>query len=147
MDTKLKADIAESSAITALLKRGLNVLKPVGDRLPYDLAVDINGNLIKLQVKSAWSRNGVYIVDSRRTKTNRHLMLRQRYSNKDFDFALLYIEDLDLFFIMPVNVFNSYKSEITLIVGKETQRNPKSSKYLENWDLLSKWADQSEMIG
>ncbi len=89
MDTKLKADIAESSAITALLKRGFNVLKPVGDRLPYDLAVDINGKLIKLQVKSAWSRNNVYIVDSRRTKTNRHLMLRQRYSEKDFDFALL----------------------------------------------------------
>ena len=147
MDTKLKADIAESSAITALLKRGFNVLKPVGDRLPYDLAVDIGGKLIKLQVKSAWSRNDVYIVDSRRTKTNRHLMLRQRYSNKDFDFALLYIEDLALFFVMPVDVFNSYKSEITLIVGKETQRNPKSSKYLENWDLLSKWADQSAMIG
>ncbi len=147
MDTKLKADIAESSAITALLKRGFNVLKPVGDRLPYDLAVDINGKLIKLQVKSAWSRNSVYIVDSRRTKTNRHLMLRQRYSNKDFDFALLYIEDLDLFFVMPVSVFNSYKSEITLTVGKENQRNPKSSKYLENWDLLSKWADQSAMIG
>ena len=147
MDTKLKADIAESSAITALLKRGFNVLKPVGDRLPYDLAVDINGKLIKLQVKSAWSRNDVYIVDSRRTKTNRHLMLRQRYSNKDFVFALLYIEDLDLFFVMPVNVFNSYKSEITLIVGKETQRDLKSSKYLEDWDLLSKWADQSAMIG
>ncbi len=147
MDTKLKADIAESSAITALLKRGFNVLKPVGDRLPYDLAVDINGKLIKLQVKSAWSRNDVYIVDSRRTKTNRHLMLRQRYSNKDFVFALLYIEDLDLFFVMPVNVFNSYKSEITLIVGKETQRDLKSSKYLENWDLLSKWANQSAMIG
>ena len=147
MDTKLKADIAESSAITALLKRGFNVLKPVGDRLPYDLAVDIDGKLIKLQVKSAWSRNDVYIVDSRRTKTNRHLMLRQRYSNKDFDFALLYIEDLDLFFIMPVNVFNSYKSEITLLVGKETQRNPKSSKYLENWDLISKWAGQSVMVG
>ena len=74
-------------------------------------------------------------------------MLRQRYSNKDFDFALLYIEDLDLFFIMPVNVFNSYKSEITLLVGKETQRNPKSSKYLENWDLISKWAGQSVMVG
>ena len=145
MDTKLKADIAESATVTALLKRGFKVLKPVGDRLPYDLAIDINGKLIKLQVKSAWARNDVYIVDSRRTKTNRHLMLRQRYTAKDFDYALLYVEEIDIFFVMPVNVFNSYKSEITLIVGK--QRNIKSSKYLENWDLLSKWADQSEMVG
>ncbi len=147
MDTKLKADIAESSAITALLKRGFNVLKPVGDRLPYDLAVDINGKLIKLQVKSAWSRNNVYIVDSRRTKTNSHLMLRQRYSEKDFDFALLYIEDIDIFYVMPVGVFNSYKSEITLSIPKESQKEIKSSKYLENWDQISKWADQSVMVG
>ena len=147
MDTKLKADIAESAAVTILLKKGFKVLKPVGDRLPYDLAVEINGKLIKLQIKSAWTRNDVYIVDSRRIKTNRHLMLRQRYSAKDFDFALLYIEELDIFFVMPVNVFNSYKSEITLMVGKERQRDIKSSKYLENWDLLSKWADQSAMIG
>ena len=147
MDTKLKADIAESAAVTILLKKGFKVLKPVGDRLPYDLAVEINGKLIKLQIKSAWTRNDVYIVDSRRTKTNRHLMLRQKYSTKDFDFALLYVEELDVFFVMPVNVFNSYQSEITLIVGKEKQRDIKSSKYLENWDLLSKWAGQSVMVG
>ena len=147
MDTKLKADIAESSAITALLKRGFNVLKPYGDRLPYDLAVEVNGKLIKLQVKSAWSRNNVYIVDSRRTKTNRHLMLRQRYSEKDFDFALLYIEEIDIFYVMPVSVFNSYKSEITLSIPKELQKEIKSSKYLENWELISKWADQSVMVG
>ena len=147
MDTKLKADIAESAAVTILLKKGFKVLKTIGDRLPYDLGVDVNGKLIKLQIKSAWTRNDVYIVDSRRTKTNRHLMVRQRYSDKDFDFALLYIEDVDLFFVMPINVFNSYKSEITLIVGQENQRDIRSSKYLENWDLLSKWADQSAMVG
>ncbi|MBU1006833.1 MAG: hypothetical protein KKH08_04490 [Candidatus Omnitrophica bacterium] len=51
MDTKLKADIAESAVTTELLKRGFNVLKPFGDRLPYDLAVDLDGRLIKIQVK------------------------------------------------------------------------------------------------
>ena len=147
MDTKLKADIAESAAVTGLLKRGFKVLKPIGDRLPYDLALDIDGKLVRIQVKSAWERNGVYIVDSRRTKTNRHLMLRQRYSSKDFDFALLYIEDLDVFYIMPINIFTSYKSEISLVIDQTRQREPRSAKYRENWDLLSKWADQSAMVG
>ncbi|MBI1858680.1 MAG: endonuclease [Candidatus Melainabacteria bacterium] len=145
MDTKLKSDIAESAAVTALLRHGFKVLKPVGDRLPYDLALDINGHLIKIQVKSAWERNSVYIVDSRRTKTNRHLMLRQRYSAKDFDFAMLYIEDIDIFYIMPVDVFNSYKSEITLTIEQNRQREPKSSLYRERWDLFSTWADKSAM--
>ena len=95
MDTKLKSDIAESAAIKSLLKRGFKVLKPIGDRLPYDLALDLNRRLIRIQVKSAWLQNGAYTVDTHRTKTNRRSMLRQVYSSKDFDFAMLYIEDLD----------------------------------------------------
>ena len=45
MDTKLKADIAELSVTKELLNRGFNILKPVGDRLSYDLAIDLNGRL------------------------------------------------------------------------------------------------------
>jgi len=41
MDTKLKGDIAEQAAILQGLKRGWGVLKPVGDRLPYDLVFDV----------------------------------------------------------------------------------------------------------
>ena len=51
MDTKLKADIAESATVTELLRRGFNVLLPFGDRLPYDIAVDYGDKLIKIQVE------------------------------------------------------------------------------------------------
>ena len=54
VDTKLKADVAESSVVTELLKRVFRVLKPVGDRLPYDLALDCDGKFLRIQVKSAW---------------------------------------------------------------------------------------------
>ncbi|MEA5554506.1 group I intron-associated PD-(D/E)XK endonuclease [Anabaena cylindrica UHCC 0172] len=46
--------MAEQAAILHALKRGWGVLKPVGDRLPYDLVFDVGGNLIKIQVKYAW---------------------------------------------------------------------------------------------
>ena len=137
MDTKLKADIAESAVITALLKRGFRVLRPVGDRLPYDLAIDVNGELLRIQVKSAWYYNGSYAVDSRRTKTNRRRMIRARYGEDDFDFAILYIEKLDTFYVMPVSVFSTYKSAIGLVEEKKRQRKPKSAMYRERWDLLS----------
>ena len=39
MDTKIKADIAESAVVTELLKHGVDVLVPYGDRLPYDVMV------------------------------------------------------------------------------------------------------------
>jgi hypothetical protein len=79
MDTKLKRDIAEQAAVLHALKRGWGVLKPFGDRLAYDLAFDVEGTLIKIQVKYAWldEPSGNYVVDNRRTKTNRRLMVRE----------------------------------------------------------------------
>jgi len=138
MDTKLKADIAEAAVVTALLKRGFKVLKPIGDRLPYDLALDVNGKLLKIQVKSAWYYNGSYTVDSRRTKTNRRRMLRSRYDDKDFDFAILYIDRIDTFYVMPLSVFSGYKSGISLVESEKRQRKLQSAMYRERWDLLSK---------
>jgi hypothetical protein len=146
MDTKLKADIAESAVITALLKRGFKVLRPVGDRLPYDLALDLNGKLVRIQVKSAWYYSGNFTVDTRRTKTNRRNMLRSRYDDKDFDFAILYIDRMNTFYVMPVSVFSTYKSGISLVETDKRQRKPRSAEYKERWDLLSKWAVQSETV-
>ena len=136
MNTKLKADIAESAVITELLKRGFNVLKPVGDRLSYDLAVDVNKKLLRIQVKSAWFYRGVYKVDARMTKTNRGRMIRKYYNENDFDFAIIYIQDLNIFYIMPQPIFSSYKSEISLVEIAKRQRTSKSSEYRENWNLL-----------
>ncbi|OGX39880.1 MAG: hypothetical protein A2984_00145 [Omnitrophica WOR_2 bacterium RIFCSPLOWO2_01_FULL_41_12] len=139
MDTKLKADIAESAVITELLKRGFRVLKPIGDRLAYDLAVDCNGRLIRIQVKSAWcdAKAKCYVVDARRTKTNRRRMLRQCYGAKDFDFAIIYLADLQVFYVMPVSVFSGYGSTITFVETDKRQRRPKSAEFKERWDLLS----------
>jgi len=139
MDTKLKADIAESAVTTELLKRGFRVLQPIGDRLAYDLGVDHKDRLLRIQVKSAWfnAKNNCYVVDGRRTKTNRRRMLRKRYSAADFDFAIIYLADLQVFYVMPVAVFSGYGSTVTLVERDKRQRRPKSAEYRERWDLLS----------
>ncbi len=140
MDTKLKGDIAEQAAILDALKRGWGVLKPIGDRLPYDLVFDVEGTLVKIQVKYAWfdQPSGNYVVDNRRTKTNRRLMVREVYQLSDFDFALVYIENLDLFYIFPVEIFIDYGSEIHLVEAEKRQRKPRSTQYRQAWELISK---------
>ncbi|MGE5309211.1 MAG: group I intron-associated PD-(D/E)XK endonuclease [Deltaproteobacteria bacterium] len=140
MDTKLKSDIAESAAVTELLKRGFKVLKPFGDRLPYDLGIDQNGQFLRIQVKSAWfdKTKNMFCVDARRTKTNRRRMLRARYDAKDFDFAMLYVEPLNVFYIVPCAIFNRFSSTICLVESKKRQRKPMSAHYRERWSLLSK---------
>jgi hypothetical protein len=114
-----------------LLKRGYKVLKPIGDRLPYDLAIDLKAELVRIQIKTAWRRKNVHIVDSRRTQTNRRIMKRSLYSTTDFDFAVLYVLETDEFYIMPVEVFCSYKSEITL-----KHKSCRASSFLNCWNLL-----------
>ena len=137
MDTKLKSDIAESAVATELLSRGFNVLRPVGDRLAYDLAVDIKGRLVRIQIKHAWfnEKDKAYTVDTRRTKTNRRQMLRKKYTNEDFDFAIVYLGDKKVFYIIPADVFNGFKSGVTFIEETKRQRLPKSAKYREQWDF------------
>jgi len=146
MNTKHKGDIAEQAAILEALKRGWGVLEPVGDNRPYDLVFDLSGMLVKVQVKCAWfdkpSQN--YVVDNRRTKTNRRTMIRDEYDESDFDFALVYLPDCDLFYVFPVDVFISYGSEIQMVEADKRQRKPKSAEYRNAWDLILQWAASEE---
>ncbi|MBI2808143.1 MAG: endonuclease [Planctomycetes bacterium] len=146
MDTKLKGDIAEQAAILNALKKGWGVLRTVGDRLPYDLVFDVDGVLVRIQVKAAWYQvsDDAFVVDNRRTKTNRRIMRRQAYICTDFDFALVFLEELSLFYIFPVDVFIAYGSQIYLVESGKRQRRPRSAKYRDAWDLISKWAAREE---
>ncbi len=138
MDTKQKGDIAEQAVVLAALQQGWGVLKPIGDRLPYDLVFDIEGSFVRIQVKSAWfdSRRGNYVVDTRRTKTNRRQMIRENYTIGDFDFAVIFIDDLEVFYVMSCEVFISYGSEIHLVEADKRQRKPRSSAFRNAWDLI-----------
>lgn len=142
VNTKLKGDIAEQAAILEALKRGWGVLKPLGDRLPYDLVFDVGGRLVRAQIKGAWfarsARN--YVVDARRTKTNRRVMLREVYRPTDFDFALAYLPDRNLFYVFPVEVFIGYASEIHMVEAVKRQRKPNSAEYRDAWHLILQWA-------
>ena len=133
MLTKQKGAIAEQAVVLAALKSGYGVSTPVGDYLPYDLIIDVTGKLIKVQVKSAWwdEKKGNYVVDNRRTRTNRRVMQRANYALHDFDFAVLYIPTLDVFYIMPSADFNSFGSEIHLVETAKRQRTPRSAEFRE----------------
>ncbi len=146
MNTKLVGDIAEQAAILQALKLGWGVLRPIGDCLPYDLVFDVGGSLIKVQIKSAWfdKPSGNDVVDNRRTKTNRRLMVRQFYSPSDFDFALVYLDRLGIFYVFPVEVFIDYGSEIHMVETIKRQRKPRSYEYREAWSLILQWAARKE---
>ncbi len=142
MSTKLKGDIAEQAAILKLLEFGWGVAKPIGDRLPYDLIADVNGKLVRLQVKSAWFNafDQNYCIDVRRTKINRRQMIRSLYTDQDFDFALIYLPEERIFYVFPVSVFIGFGSTLSLVESDKRQRKPRSANYRQAFELISKWA-------
>ncbi len=79
-------------------------------------------------------------MDTRRTKTNRRVMVRDRYGPTDFDFALVYLADLEIFYVLPVDVFLSYKSGASLVETTRRQRKPRSAGYRDAWELIAGWA-------
>ena len=144
--TKLKGDIAEQAVILQALQRGYGALRPVGDRMPYDIVFDVEGCLVKVQVKSAWkdTKGASYVIDARRTKTNRREMVRDYYSESDFDFLIAYIEDFGIFYVIPFSVYESYGSSICLVAESRNTRLPRTWQYREAWHLIEQWARRVE---
>ena len=63
-------------------------------------------------------------------------MIRENYEVKDFDFAVIFIDELDVFYVMPSDVFISYGSEIHLVETVKRQRKPRSGDYRNAWNLI-----------
>ena len=53
LNSKQKGNITEIQCMLAFLKLGYNILTPYGDCERYDFVVDINGQLLKIQVKTS----------------------------------------------------------------------------------------------
>jgi len=144
MNTKEKGDIAEYAVVAEALKRGFNVLIPIGDRLPYDLVIERNGKFIRIQVKWAWKDNSKdsgensYAVSTRKSHTNSKGSIYSRYDSDAFDFLIAYIEERNLFYVMPISFYLSRKSSIHLNPEpKKYGRIPDSEEYNGAWELIN----------
>lgn len=116
-DTKLVGDIAVQHAILEALERGWGVSVPVGDRLPYDLIIDVGGGsrgLFRCQVKSCHKEERGFAANTRRCKTNRKRYRIERYGRNDFDFALLFHPKDRIFYVVPIYTFLAYRSAVRI---------------------------------
>ena len=85
--TQRKGDIAVSQAIATFTKLGYDVLIPLTESTAYDLAVDVDGCLKRIQVKYTSDINGE--VDLRNIHSNASGYVVKKYAPNSFDW--LYI--------------------------------------------------------
>lgn len=139
MDLHTSARLGTSAELAVALKaieHGFTVCQPIGCYAHYDLIVDVNSVLIKVQVKNLRSVNlkkpndtGLRCPNCRSAGKRLYIP----YSPKDFDFAACYYRSTSSIFIVPFQefvasdkIFNIYKT--------------KQNLYREAWHLLEEFA-------
>lgn len=109
MNAKRKGMALEAKIMTDLLRCGCAVSTPWGDTERYDLVVDVGGDLLRIQVKSARTRNGGETIefDCRSNHYTSKGIKHNTYSADEVDyFATAYGETS---YLVPVSECGSAK--------------------------------------
>ena len=119
MNSKAKGDIGVGQAICYYTINGVEVLLPIGDKKPYDLVIDRDEQLLKVQVKytSCKNKTGNFRADLRITGGNQSFKTAKHYEDKDFDLCFVYTSEGDCYEI-PFEIL--FKNSVTLC-GKYDQ--------------------------
>lgn len=91
LNSKQKGNITEVECMLAFLKLGYNILTPYGDCERYDFVVDINGQLLKIQVKTSSTSHideGYIVFKCANKTTCNGSFVRHRYDKEQIDYFM-----------------------------------------------------------
>jgi antitoxin (DNA-binding transcriptional repressor) of toxin-antitoxin stability system len=112
MTSNVKGAIAEQAIVLAATKLGVPVLRPVAEHGRTDLALDIAGQLWRVQVK--WGRlsaaRDVVVVNLFTSRCTTRGHIHGTYSEADVDLFAVYCGDLDRCFLLPVETVAGRKA-------------------------------------
>lgn len=90
---KQKGNLTELQCITAFYQLGYQVSIPYGENSRYDFIADINGKLIRVQVKTASKKKNTenaIIFSTSSTRVNSQGNYTKSYTNKEIDYFATY---------------------------------------------------------
>lgn len=100
-DTKSIGELSELIVAFALSRAGYFVSKPFGENTRYDLVIDKDGTLSRVQVKTGRLRNGAILFNTYSSHYHRHGGSCKPYTN-DIDFFGVYCPQLRSVYLIPI---------------------------------------------
>ncbi len=132
--SKRKGELAELIFVVKAASMGFSVSKPFGDSDPYDLIVESNSRLMRVQVKSVFTTNRWgYSVTVARNRQRRH---GEQYTAQEIDFLAAYVVVHDAWYILPVAEVVGIDHIRLYPDGTRRRDGGRYEKYREAWDLL-----------
>lgn len=109
LSTQQKGIVTEMQVATYLLSLGYNVSQPFSQDSKYDLIVDVDGKLLRLQVKTSRLASPTSITfNCRSTTTNVKNWKSRRYSDTEVDYFATYWNGKA--YLVPISECSTQKS-------------------------------------
>ena len=121
-------DITEYKFVVYCLEHNIAISKPVSNNLPYDFIIDINGRLLKVQVKTGYDAPSpnTFMFNTRSTSKNYTEVTTKDYVDKIDGFITYYNKLPNKFFYIPINI--ATKGTMVMYYGDAPKANQHSIK-------------------
>lgn len=130
--TKQIGTIGEQVVVAEFLKNNINVLLPIGDNLPYDMLIEINGSFKKIQVKTT-----EHIKDGKMkfstNKSNPYTKINKKYTVAEIDLFAFYCIENGYLGIMPVTDCTANDTILRINIPSNNQHT--KVKMAENYEF------------
>ena len=100
-NTKAVGDLSEIMVIAELTRDGYSVAVPLGENNRYDLIAEMDGALVRVQVKTGRLQNGAIIFNCYSTHSHRNGPFCRPYAN-EVEFFGIYCRELNSAYLIPV---------------------------------------------
>lgn len=89
LNSKQKGNLTELQCLTAFYEQGCHVSLPYGENSRYDMIVDVNGKLLRVQVKTSSLKKedeNAIEFSCRSTRVNSQGVVSNRYTSNEIDY-------------------------------------------------------------
>lgn len=119
---KKQGNIGVAKAVYEYTKMGYTVLAPLSDSDKYDLVIDVDGNLLKVQVKTSRCKTpqGGYTINLKTSGGNTKVNTIRRREATDYD-VLFAVTEVGDSWSIPVEALGDAGSSIVVTAQKYDQ--------------------------
>lgn len=132
VDRKYVGSAGERYAEGKFLEYGCPVFASLGDINPYDIVVELNNKLYKIQIKTSNKANNEKIVFNLRAETYKDKKyIKRSYSNKEIDyFALVNLKTKD---VLLLDIKDAPQSEVSFRFNKAKNGQELGIRYYKDY--------------
>ena len=118
---KQQGDTAELKFMLINQELGYIISKPFGDNSKYDLIVDTGDELQRIQIKSTSRKDTSSGMDCYNCLVCSGRKVKQKYSDSDIDYVVIYVIPEDTWYKIPINEING--KTVKLYPHRESKKN------------------------